>query len=104
MSQNQVWPESADEADHLTTVLQRGHELAVMVVEDFVGSADNRTGGFSFGATTTRQLVSWMDVVAGVAIGQAHHLDDVACGAVQSGCPTGCVIGIIGMRADDEES
>jgi hypothetical protein len=43
-------------------------------------------------------------MVAGVAIGHADHLDRVARSAIQSRRAAGGIVGIVGMRADNQHA
>src|SRR5262245_1797942 len=104
MGEHQVRLERTDQADEGESILQGGQQLTVVVVEDEIFGADNCSGGGGLGLAPRGQGGAGLKVVAGVAVGQADHLDGVAGGPVQRGGAPGGIVGVVGVSAEDEQA
>ena len=103
MRQDQVGLELADEADDRRPVLQRREQAAVGDVERHVFGADDLAGRGRLGAALLDELRSRIDVMAGAAVGDADHLDDMAAASPECGAAAGTVIRIVRMGAEDQD-
>src|SRR5262249_15857092 len=79
-------------------------QLTVVVVEHVVGGADHRPGRGRLAAADPGQLLAAQRLVAGVAVGQADQLHDMAGGAVQRGQAAGGGVGGVGGGAEDGQA
>jgi hypothetical protein len=100
----EVRAERSDQANHLMPELQSVVELAIGLIENFVGRADRGASGLSLSPAPTCQPWPVHRLVTGLAIGQADQSNDMAQRTPLGRGTTGLDVGIIRMRTDHEDS
>ena len=99
MRQDEIGLEAANQADDLLPRFQSRQQSAIGMIEDIVGSADERAGGLGLGATARDERFAAQRLMASAAIGDADQFDLVAEATPQRGGAAGLVVGVVGVSA-----
>jgi hypothetical protein len=103
-AEDQVGLPFADEADQLLAILERGHELAVVIVEDFDACAEEGGGLLHFVFAAEGKWAAGFAPVADVAVGDGDEFDMVALGGPESADAAGLELAVVGVGAEADDA
>ena len=104
VNHHQIGLELADHGNHLIAILQRWHKSGIVNIERNVFNAEFCTRGGGFCTPAPCQGRATRFVMSRIAVGKADHFYDIAAAAIQRSHAPRRKIGIIGMRAKDQNS